>query len=441
MAPPRAPSRTIGLYPRGIPEVLAASAVVLALFVTAGAAAGVGARPGWPHVAALVASIALAVGTRVNGRRRPKPPTAVGNYRLVQRIAVGGMGEVWLARHTSLSRAAAVKLVGPHLLGGRTPGQIRAIERAFEREAQATASLRSPHTVQVYDFGKTPDGTLYYVMELLDGLDLAALVHRFGPQPPERVVHILSQICHSLEEAHRAGLVHRDIKPANVQLTVQGGDFDVVKVLDFGLAKEQHGDRCSVDDAIRGTPSYLAPEAIRRDAGVDARADLYSLGCVAYRLLTGAQVFEGTTVSEVLRAHLEDLPLPPSLRQGAPLPPALERLVLRLLAKDPANRPTTAAEVSAILASIRLEAPWTQQRANGWWTERFHAKPVVVAAPALPRPRLVESDCTVPEMRAVPRSPSGLTAVTVSLRRSCGPTAMGRTAAESVRTAQIPGQK
>jgi serine/threonine-protein kinase len=406
-------SRESTYLPRGWTEILPLTAFGLTLGL---AASGVVGRPGWPHLVAALASVVVFAAIKAAHTRRrkaPARPSAVGNYQLVERIAVGGMGEVWRARHSSLARMAAVKLVGPHLLGGRTPGQVRAVLGAFEREAQATASLRSPHTVQLYDFGKTEDGSLYYVMELLEGLDLAALVQRFGPQPAERVVHILSQICHSLEEAHRIGIVHRDIKPANVQLTVQGGDFDVVKVLDFGLAKQQHGDRCSLDDAIRGTPSYLAPEAIRREGGVDARADLYSLGCVAYRLLTGTQVFDGTTVREVMRSHVDDLPLPPSLRLGEPLPPALERLVLRLLSKDPQHRPASAAEVSGILESIRLDQPWTQARAKAWWTEQF--TPSAPPAPP-PAPRLqLAIDCTVPGAGPpVRRSPSGLHVVTAS---------------------------
>ena len=215
----------------------------------------------------------------------------LGSYQLVSKLGEGAMGEVWQARHRSLIRPAAIKLLRPELLGDMSTGEMSDALRRFVREAQATALLTSPHTVALYDFGRTHDGVMYYVMELLAGVDLEELVRRFGPQPATRVIHILKQICASLAEAHQHGLVHRDIKPANLQLTVIGGEFDFAKVLDFGLVKHVVTGSTSTlktaDNVITGTPAYLAPEGAEGGSVVDARSDLYSLGCVAYWLTTG----------------------------------------------------------------------------------------------------------------------------------------------------------
>ena len=223
----------------------------------------------------------------------------LGSYQLVRKLAEGAMGEVWQARHRSLIRPAAIKLLRPELLGDMSTGEMTDALRRFVREAQATALLTSPHTVALYDFGRTEDGVMYYVMELLAGVDLEELVRRFGPQPAPRVIHILGQICASLAEAHHHGLIHRDIKPANLQLTVIGGEFDFAKVLDFGLVKHlvtgSTSTLTTADHVITGTPAYLAPEGAEGGGAVDARSDLYSLGCVAYWLLTGTLVFEETS--------------------------------------------------------------------------------------------------------------------------------------------------
>ena len=299
----------------------------------------------------------------------------LGSYQLVRKLGEGAMGEIWQARHRSLIRPAAIKLLRPELLGDMSTGEMSDALRRFVREAQATALLTSPHTVALYDFGRTHEGVMYYVMELLAGVDLEELVRRFGPQPASRAVHILKQICASLGEAHNHGLVHRDIKPANLQLTVIGGEYDFAKVLDFGLVKHVVTGSTSTlktaDNVITGTPAYLAPEGAEGGNVVDARSDLYSVGCVAYWLITGTLVFEETKPMAMLLAHIKNAPTPPSQRTELPIPAELERLILDLLAKDPATRPQTAAEVMRRLDAIEVADPWTQERAERWWSSHL----------------------------------------------------------------------
>jgi serine/threonine-protein kinase len=295
----------------------------------------------------------------------------LGSYSLERRLGRGGMGEVWLARHAMLARPAAVKLVRPDLAGARDERDGGALVERFEREAQATAALRSPHTVNLYDFGVGEDGTFYYVMELLEGLDAETLVRRFGPLPPERVVHVLRAVCHSLAEAHGAGLIHRDVKPANIFLCRYGLEDDWVKVLDFGLVKAmeepERDTGLTMEGSVRGTPAYMAPEQAKGAGGVDARADLYAVGCVAYWLLTGRRVFDGETAMEVLMHHVGTAPEPPSRRTELPVPPELERIVMSCLEKDPAQRPASAVDLERRLAAVPLDRPWTPERARAWW--------------------------------------------------------------------------
>jgi serine/threonine-protein kinase len=282
------------------------------------------------------------------------------------------MGEVWRAEHRMLARPAAIKLIRAEVLGATGGARLQAIRR-FEREAQATARLQSVHTVELYDYGRADDGTFYYVMELLDGFDLHRLVEQFGPLPPERVVHLLRQVCASLAEAHEAGLVHRDIKPANIYVCRRGRDVDFVKVLDFGLVKHGGETREDADQlsgaalVAGGTPAYMAPEQAVGEAELDARADLYSVGCVAYWLVTGTAVFTGRTPVETMMMHVHREPDPPSARTGSPLPAELEAVVLACLAKDPAARPRTADELAERLGSLRLGSEWTPARAHAWW--------------------------------------------------------------------------
>jgi eukaryotic-like serine/threonine-protein kinase len=296
----------------------------------------------------------------------------MGSYQLVERLGEGGMGEVWRAEHRFLARPAAIKLVRPEMVGLKDADSRSVALKRFEQEAQATALLRSPHTVEVFDFGVTEDGTFYYVMELLDGFDLDGLVRRFGPVPAERAVHIIRQVCSSLGEAHEAGLIHRDIKPANLYLCRYGRDVDFVKVLDFGLVKrdrlaEAGRDSLTAGNAISGTPGYMAPEQALGDQHVDGRSDLYALGCVAYWLLTGTPPFVGATALETIVKHVKEEPDPLSRRTELPIPAALESLVMACLAKNPGERPQTADDLATRLAAVSLDSPWTDQRAREWW--------------------------------------------------------------------------
>ncbi|MBP9201846.1 MAG: serine/threonine protein kinase, partial [Gemmatimonadales bacterium] len=294
----------------------------------------------------------------------------LGSYRLGELLGRGGMGEVYRATHRMLARPAAIKLIRPEMLGSADAEAARQAVRRFRLEAEAAASLRSPHTVELYDFGVTEDQTLYFVMELLDGMDLERLVRETGPLPAGRVIHILRQVCESLEEAHARGLVHRDIKPANLHLGRLGLRHDFVKVLDFGLVKSvvTEGGGASHPTAAgftAGTPAYMAPEVALGEA-VDGRADLYALGCVGYFLLTGRTVFDGGHGLQLIARHLQERPVPPSTRAELPVPPALDRLLLACLAKRPADRPADAAALAMALAAVPAE-PWGEAQAAAWW--------------------------------------------------------------------------
>jgi serine/threonine-protein kinase len=291
----------------------------------------------------------------------------------VERLGTGGMAEVWRADHRMLARPAAVKLIRPEVLIAHGPLESERLLRLFTREARATASLGSPHTIQVYDFGVSREGAFYYVMELLDGSDLQSLVERFGPQPPARVAHLLRQTCLSLREAHERNFVHRDIKPANIFTCRVGGEYDFAKVLDFGLVIDRHPTPEELEDDKRfvGTPSVMAPEMVRFQAPVDARADLYALGCVGYWLLTGKRVFEAQTRHDMLVMHAHQRPVLPSRRLGQPIHPGLEAVVMACLEKNPNKRPQTAAELIERFASLKFDDPWTEERARIWWQRQW----------------------------------------------------------------------
>jgi serine/threonine-protein kinase len=314
-------------------------------------------------LAYVIARIVYGYGVRLRHARE------FGSYELVTKLGEGGMGEVWVARHRMLARPAAVKLVRPELLGHDPRSRDTAVRR-FEREARATAALRSTHTIDVYDFGVAEDGSFFYVMEFLEGLTLDAMVRRFGPVPARRAVYFLRQICHSLGEAHARGMVHRDIKPANIFSSRLGPDCDFVKVLDFGLVKQttESNETTALTGLgiAAGTPAFMAPEVALSQADVDSRADIYAVGCVAYWLLTGELVFKRDTSLATVLAHVRDVPDPPSMHSELTIPEPLNRLILECLAKDPAARPQTTAELAARLDGIDVP-PWTAEDARKWW--------------------------------------------------------------------------
>jgi serine/threonine-protein kinase len=291
----------------------------------------------------------------------------VGQYRLKERLGAGGMGEVYLAEHRLLKRPCTVKLIRPERASD--PGVLR----RFEREVQATAQLSHFNTVEIFDYGHTEDGTFYYVMEYLPGLSLDELVAREGPQPAARVVHFLRQLCGALREAHEAGLVHRDIKPSNVIVLRHAGLYDVAKLLDFGLVRSldvgpAEQTRLTQEGLILGTPDFMSPEQANGAASLDARSDLYSLGAVAYFLLAGRPPFAGRPVLQTLYAHLHEPPRPPAeLRPDVPAD--LEAVVLRCLAKDPAQRFPDAAGLERALGQCDCAGRWTEAEARKRWQE------------------------------------------------------------------------
>jgi serine/threonine-protein kinase len=268
-----------------------------------------------------------------------------------------------------LARDAAIKLIDPGLLSARSGQNAALAQRRFEQEAKATASLRSPHTVDLYDFGVTEEGVFYYVMELLDGIDLETLVKQFGPLPPARVVSLMRQVCRSLSEAHRHGMIHRDIKATNIFVCRMGSEYDFAKVLDFGLVKIQGTNETQLTGlgSAAGTPAYMAPELVLGNPGIDGRTDIYCLGAVAYWLLTGHQVFEETGAPAMMMAHLNKVPVRPSQRLGAPLPNSLEQIVMKCLEKDPSDRPASADILAGLLERCADIGSWTPGDAENWW--------------------------------------------------------------------------
>jgi len=316
-------------------------------------------------IAVVPATVIRGLGKRVSRERD------LGSYQVGDRIGHGGMGDVYRATHRLLARPAAIKLIRPEALGAEGPDRARVVIERFRREARAAASLKCPHTIELYDFGTTEDGTFYYVMELLNGLDLRELVGRFGPLGAPRTVHVLKQICLSLAEAHDRGLVHRDIKPSNLVACRMGVAVDYTKVLDFGLVKSSNdedlaGRDLTSPDVTTGTPAYMAPEIAVGDRPVDHRADLYALGCVAFWMLTGRDVFEGATPIAVLTQHVRDDPPLPSSLSETTIPAELDQVVLDCLAKDPAERPASALDLLASLNALPVE-PWGTEMARDWW--------------------------------------------------------------------------
>ena len=297
----------------------------------------------------------------------------LGQYSLEEKIGEGGMGVVYRARHAILRRDTAVKLLLPE------SADAASVER-FEREVRLTCQLTHPNTIQVYDYGHTPDGIFYYAMEYLCGLNLHELIARFGPQPESRVVHILAQVCDSLAEAHSLGLIHRDIKPANIFLCHRGGVADCVKVLDFGLVREYRAGpavpvKAAGDHVIEGTPWFTPPEAITGSAPVDPRSDIYSLGALGYYLLTGKYIFDAATVAEIHQKQLTAPPVSPGLRSTNPISPEMEKILWRCLEKEPNSRPQSAAELRRLLLASPVAAGWSVKERVEWW-ESYERLPV-----------------------------------------------------------------
>jgi serine/threonine-protein kinase len=326
-----------------------------------------------PNYACAVVGLVPAHALRRIGHRL-RQAQELGSYQLLELLGRGGMGEVWRAKHRLLARHAAVKLVRPEVLGASSEAEYRTLRR-FEREAQATAALSSPHTIRLFDFGATNDGAFYYAMELLAGRDLESLVREFGPLPADRALFLLRQVCHSLADAHARGMVHRDVKPANIYVCRMGLDYDFVKVLDFGLvkvdARESLSQTLTVDHTTTGTPAFMAPEVILGDKNVDQRADVYALGCVAYYLLTGELVFEADTPMKMLMHHVQTPPLPPSQRTELPIPRELDDLVLACLEKDPQRRPQDAQQLFGMACSCGSCETWDPEASRRWWEKHL----------------------------------------------------------------------
>jgi len=332
----------------------------------------------------LIAGLAMVPATIIRRLgKEVRDARELGSYRLEKLLGEGGMGQVYRASHRYLARPAAIKLISPGSMGGRTEAEVEVAVERFKREAGAASSLSSPHTIELYDFGVADDGTFFYVMELLDGLDLQELVEKVGPLPPGRVIHLLRQTCDSLAEAHHLGMVHRDIKPANIFACRKGLDVDFAKVLDFGIVKVRQeparATNLTSPELAVGTPAYLAPEALS-GAEVDGRADLYALGCVGFFLLTGEEPFRGGNMMQVIARHLQEPPRRPSTVLGRELPTDLEGVILRLLEKAPEDRYPDALALRAALDACDDATAWTAEAAQAWWRANRPPRPAATTA-------------------------------------------------------------
>jgi len=385
---PSTPRRTL------VVTGLSFAGLVLSLSLMPSNSAPVMAAPRWIAVipsltwSSTVTALATLASKVIYGlQERVFEARRLGQYTLEEKIGEGGMGEVYRASHALLRRPTAVKL-----LSAKDVTEEQA--RRFEKEVQLTARLTHPNTISIFDYGRTPEGTFYYAMELIDGITLEQLVERDGAQPPSRVIHILLQMCGALREAHEAGLIHRDIKPANALLCSRGGLFDLVKVLDFGLVKQigpapgagKSDPRVSLSaaDAIVGTPLFMSPEEIASPGTVGARSDLYSLGAVAYFLLSGAPVFAPTNVIEVCGHHLHTPPEALSKRARQAIPSDLEAIVHACLNKPPDARPESAQALADQLRACADASRWTELEARGWWQKHAERPASELQAPARP---------------------------------------------------------
>jgi serine/threonine-protein kinase len=318
----------------------------------------------------LVSTVAAASTSLWAMRVRLREARRLGAYRIERQLGEGGMSDVYLAHHEQLKRVAAVKVLKQHLATDE------AVAR-FRREAQLCSQLAHPNTVEIFDYGTTRDGRWYYAMEYLEGISLENLVRRHGPMAAGRAVHVLRQACGSLAEAHARGWVHRDVKPGNLMLCVRGGEYDVVKLVDFGIVKPAPGEQTrdiTQHSRILGTPLYMSPERLRDPADVDARADIYALGAVAYFILRGHTAFEAQTEHDTIYKVINE-PAPTLDDGGAPpVPAALATLVARCLRKERSERPATIDEVRAVLDGLAREAPWSDADARAWWDAHPEAR-------------------------------------------------------------------
>jgi serine/threonine protein kinase len=316
-----------------------------------------------------LSSIAIFVFTVIVARLRREAQKAaieaqqLGQYQLERKLGTGGMGVVYKGMHAMLRRPTAIKMLDVDKVNDAS------IQR-FEREVQITCQLNHPNTIAIYDYGRTPEGVFYYAMEYLDGMTLQTLVDRYGPLSESRALHILTQICGSLHEAHALGLVHRDIKPANIMLNYRGNEPDVVKVLDFGLVKAVNEAQKSttVANSLTGTPLYMSPEAIQAPNLVDARSDLYAVGAVGFFLLTGQPVFDAASIVELCQKHITAIPDTPSKRTGRQISEELEATLMACLEKSPFKRPASARELSQRLSRCPAAGKWSVDEADLWWT-------------------------------------------------------------------------
>jgi serine/threonine protein kinase len=312
---------------------------------------------------------------QASARKSALAARKLGQYVLEQEIGHGANGTIYRARHSLLRRPVAIKLLSPDMTNEANAAR-------FEHEVQMTSQLTHPNTVAIYDYGRTPEGLFYFAMEYLGGIDLDQLVRQFGPQPEGRVIYLLRQVCGSLSEAHRIGLIHRDVKPANIILTRRGGVCDLVKVLDFGLVKAVNvGPAAGMQaNAVVGTPHFMSPGAIEKPESIDARSDLYSLGAVGYWLLTGKTLFDDQTVEALLVCQVKAQPLPPAERLGKPVSADLADLLMRCLAKSPEQRPPSAEALEQALAACASAGTWTSVDAEHWWRANMAAVEALPAA-------------------------------------------------------------
>jgi tRNA A-37 threonylcarbamoyl transferase component Bud32 len=295
----------------------------------------------------------------------------LGQYRLRQQIGSGGMGEVYLAEHLLMKRPCAIKLIRPEKAGDPK------VMARFEREVRATAKLSHWNNIDVFDYGRTSDGTFYYVMEFLPGLNLMDLVEQYGPLPPGRAIYLLRQTCEALQEAHEIGLIHRDIKPANIFAAKRGGKYDIAKLLDFGLAKPLSGGMTpdlTQEGTITGSPLFMSPEQATSVREPDARSDIYSLGTVAYFMLTGHPTFDKAQAIHVLIALASEQPAPVSDFRDD-VPEDLADVVMRCLAKDPSDRYQDVASLAAALDACESAGQWDGEKAAHWWREHDVPQP------------------------------------------------------------------